>query len=137
MVPKLKAALKKLPFAFCGGPGTGNKHLLTMTAKQLEYGLIIYDLADISNNRFVCRDKLHNLLRTAVGNTGLDKFGEAAQKTLLALYGAEHLDLEGAQMVSKSKVILLANERTTTMNSAIITTIWAPTVKPQVMQLSL
>ena len=108
-----------------------------MAGKLLEYELIIYDLADISNNRCVCRDKLGSLLRTAVGNIGLGEFGEAAQKTLLALYGAEHLDLEGAQMLSKSKVILLANERTTAMNTAITTTIWAPTVKPQVMQLSL
>ena len=107
MVPKLKAAIKKLPFAFCGGPGTGKKHLLTIAAKQLEYELIIYDLADISNNRCVCRDKLGSLLRTAVGNIGLGEFGEAAQKTLLALYGAEHLDLEGAHMLSKSKGICL------------------------------
>ena len=94
LLQKLQSALTNIPFAFCGTPGTGEKHLLTMAAAKAEFALLIYDMSHIANGNGVRVNDLATVLNRFGGNGSL--YGK---KTLLALYGAEHLDSEGAAML--------------------------------------
>ena len=129
---KLQAALKHLPFSLCGAPGTGKKHLLTMAVASTNYKLTIYDLAHISTERGTRVNDLQRVLNRWMGNNNLD-----GNKLVLALYGAEHLDKEGAQMLHNCNVVLIATTRTEAMKSAIGRVIWAPRLTPIVMEGSL
>ena len=103
-----------------------------MDATKAEFALLIYDLSHIANENGVRVNDLATVLNMFGANNSLD-----GKKTLLALYGAEHLDSEGAAMLSKRKVVLLANQRTSAMKASIDRTIWAPALTPKVMEVSL
>ena len=113
--------------------GQREEHMLTLAVTNSGHKLIIYDLAHISTEHGTRVAELEKVLQRYVGNYTLAQ--EAT--TLLALYGAEHLNAESANLLRKKKVILIANDRTAEMKSAIAKTVWAAKLKPAVMETSL
>jgi hypothetical protein len=110
LLPKLAASLRDLPFLLCGPPGCGKKSMLTIAAEDAYLNLGIYDLGQISNEE---RTKQHLLVRVVYEFGGRQERNMInGKKTLLALYGAEHLDNEGAAFVRKFNVVLISTERT-------------------------
>ena len=72
-LPKLQAALKKLPLSFCGAPGVGkNMHLLTMAAAKAGRKLIVDDLAHISSEHGTRVADLERVLSRCESNDNLD-----------------------------------------------------------------
>ena len=72
LLPKLQAALEKLPFSFCGAPGVGKKHLLTMAAAKAGRKLIIYDLAHISSEHGTRVADLERVLSRCESSDNID-----------------------------------------------------------------
>ena len=98
MLPKLESALESLPFAFCGPPGVGKKHLLQQLAAGVGKELILYDLTYAANENGVRSEDLRKVLSKYQTSDNL-----LGKGSVLALYGGEHLNEETAQMLKKKK----------------------------------
>ena len=132
MLPKLESALESLPFAFCGPPGVGKKHLLQQLAAGVGKELILYDLTYAANENGVRSEDLRKVLSKYQTSDNL-----LGKGCVLALYGGEHLNEETAQMLKNKKVIIVANERTQQMKNAFKHTVWAPRLTQVEMAASL
>jgi len=115
LLPKLTDALKELPLLLCGPPGTGKHNLLKLATQNANLGMSTYDLSHISNNFKVRYEDLHKMLNNSGGKLQRNVYGV---KSLLVLQGGEHLDAEGARLVRKYDVVILANERTAALKAA-------------------
>ena len=67
--------------------------------------LILYDLAHAANEHGVRLEDLRKVLQRYETNNNL-----LGKESALALYGGEHLTAEGAEMLKKRKVIIIAND---------------------------
>ena len=110
----MKAWLQDLPFLLRGPPGCGKKHLL-LQAVGRQYSL--FDLGMISNSEGTIQSMLQKVVDTHSLNKAVDekqgpdgKPDPDTQQTLLALYGCEHLTVEGAKFLRTRKVVLMASD---------------------------
>ena len=109
VIPKLKKWLADTPFLLCGPPGCGKKHLLHQALNgQCHHW---YDLALISNNNGTIQSLLEKMENRYGGGWRIATNG-LLEKTLLVLYGAEHLSDEGARFLKNKQVVLVSSERT-------------------------
>jgi hypothetical protein len=123
LLPKLADALKELPFLLCGPPGTGKHNLLRLATLDAKLGMSTYDLGHISNNYGTRYKDLYKMLNNSGGKLQTNFDGV---RSLLVLQGGEHLDTEGAQLVRKYDVVILANERTAPLRAVFgDRTVWA------------
>ena len=100
----VKAWLQDLPFLLRGPPGCGKKHLL-LQAVGRQYSL--FDLGMISNSEGTIQSMLQKVVDTHSLNKAVDekqgpdgKPDPDTQQTLLALYGCEHLTVEGGKVLA-------------------------------------
>ena len=136
LVPKLTESLNNLPFLVCGPPGCGKKSLLQIAAKDANLKVKgAYDLGHISSEKKTRYDDLVKVLNRYGGRLQKNLMGE---KCLLLLYGAEHLDKEGAALVRKYDVVLIASEQTVSLKAAFgDRTLWANRLTRSEMEHSL
>lgn len=136
LLPKLTNSLKHLPFLLCGPPGCGKKSLLQIAAKDVNLKVKgVYDLGHIAGGNKVRQDDLEKVISWYGGRLQKNIMGETC---LLVLYGAEHLDKEGAAYVRKYDVVLIANERTESLKAHFgDRTLWANKLTEREMKQSL
>ena len=128
LLPNIAASLPDLPVLLCGSPGSGKKNLLKSNADDADVQLNIFDISEICVDARTCGGKQMDIMGTKLRHDLLEKvirqFGgqerslDTKKKTLLALYGAEHLDEKGAALAKKSKIVLIASERTKPLKNA-------------------
>ncbi len=120
----------------CGPPGCGKKSLLQIAAKDVNLKVKgVYDLGHIAGGNKVRQDDLEKVISWYGGRLQKSLMGETC---LLVLYGAEHLDKEGAAFVRKYDVVLIANERTESLKAHFgDRTLWANKLTEREMKQSL
>lgn len=128
LLPNIAASLPDLPVLLCGSPGSGKKNLLKSVADDADVQLNIFDISEIcvdirtsgGKQMDIMGTKLrHDLLEKVIRQfSGQERSLDTKKKTLLALYGAEHLDEKGTALARKSKIVLIASERTKPLKNA-------------------
>ncbi len=105
-----------VPFVLCDTPECGKRYLLRQASAgaprgQSPQGHNWYDLGLISNNNGTKQDLLKYLMsRCGGGHRPANNC--LLEKTLLVLYGAEHLNDQGANFLKNKRVVLVCSNRT-------------------------
>ena len=127
---KLTSSIRSgnLPILLCGPPGVGKKGLFINAANATDCKFEIYDIAciteeikykDKASGNWRSTDKLHisedHLMKVMEFVNKIDIFTN--KEKLLGLYCSELLDDRTAAYVRKYPVVLIASERTRTLNT--------------------